>query len=407
MSKRLVAGIAAGILITGQAALAQADPPAPAAPSEVVPAEGPLEGRPETAGAQNLTLETPPALPTAAADLPVDRLQVPDGFTVEVFAAGIDNARTVRVADGGTVIVSNWQANNVWAIPEGGEPTKIYEGLDWPNGIALHGGDLYIAEHERIVRAADIEANLDSPPELEEIYTNLGEPRAHGWRFLAVGPDEHLYVSNSAPCNICEPEEGFGEVRKVSLDGSTEETILRGMRNTVGFDFHPGTGEFYFTDNQRDWVSEDLPEDELNRVTAPGEQHFGFPFCHNGTFADPEFGWGYSCGDFTDPIALLGPHTAPLGMRFYTGDMFPEEYQGQIFIARHGPWNRTVKIGGDVVVAYLNDDGTVDRIEPFLTGFIQANEYVGRPVDVEIMQDGSLLVTDDWNGAVYRVSYGG
>ena len=189
-------------------------------------------------------------------------------------------------------------------------------------------------------------------------------------------------------------------------DGSNVETVLRGMRNTVGFDFHPVTGELYFTDNQRDWLSEDLPEDELNRVTEPGKQHFGFPFCHNGTFADPEHGWGYKCSDFTDPIALLGPHSAPLGMRFYTGEMFPEKYRGAIFIARHGPWNRTVKYAADIVVAHLDESGNVESIEPFLTGLVEDNQYLGRPVDVEIMKDGSLLVTDDWNGAIYRVSYG-
>jgi glucose/arabinose dehydrogenase len=202
------------------------------------------------------------------------------------------------------------------------------------------------------------------------------------------------------------PEAGFGEIRKLNLDGSGAEPILRGMRNTVGFDWHPDNGQLYFTDNNRDWLSEDLPNGELNRVTEPGKQHFGFPYCHQGDLADPEFGWGYKCEDFTPPIGKLGPHTAPLGMRFYTGEMFPEKYRGAIFIARHGSWNRTVKLGGDIVVAYLNEDGTFDSMEPFLTGFIEDNNYVGRPVDVEVMPDGSLLVSDDWNGAVYRVSYG-
>ncbi|WMS41456.1 PQQ-dependent sugar dehydrogenase [Acuticoccus sp. MNP-M23] len=393
--------------LSAHSALAQADPKGPDAPAQVRPADGPLAGRPETAGAQRLAPATPPPLTTAAADLPLGKIQVPDGFKVEVFASGINNARTLRVSDAGTVFVGNWQGNNVWAIPKGGEPRMIYQGLDWPNGLALHGGDLYIAEHHRIAKAADIENNLDNPPELEEIYADLGEPRPHGWRFLAVSPDEKLYVSNSAPCNICALEEGFGEVRAMNLDGSDAKAVLRGMRNTVGFDFHPATGDLYFTDNQRDWLSEDLPEDELNRMSDIGSQHFGFPFCHNGTFTDPEFGWGYSCDDFTDPVALLGPHTAPLGMRFYNGDMFPDDYKGQIFIARHGPWNRSEKIGGDVVVAHLDDNGDVTEIQPFLTGLIENNEYIGRPVDVEVMPDGSLLVSDDWNGAVYRVSYGG
>ena len=294
----------------------------------------PLEGQPDTEAAQKLAPKTAPPLPTAEADLP--ELTVPEGFAVEVFASGLDKPRSLRVAEDGTVFVSTWQGKNVYAIPPGGEPQVLYEGLDWPNGIALHDGDLYIAEHTRIVVAEDIMGNLDSPPELKEIYGELGEPRPHGWRFLAIGPDEKLYVSNSSPCNICEREEGFGEIRRMELDGSGAEPILTGMRNTVGFDWNPETENLWFTDNQRDWLSEDIPQDELNVLTEEG-QDFGFPYCHNGLFTDPEFGWGRQCSEFTDPVALLGPHTAPLGMRFYEGEMFPEQYQGQIFIARHGP----------------------------------------------------------------------
>lgn len=366
---------------------------------------GPLEGQPDTEAAQELAPQTPPPLSTPEDQLPVDMLEVPEGFSVEVFAAGVDNARSMRVADDGTVFVGNWEGNDVWVIPaEGGEPRKIYEDLDWPNGIALHDGDLYIAEHARITVAENIMDNLDQPPELREIYSELGEPRPHGWRFLEVGPDEMLYVSNSSPCNICAREEGFGEVRRMGLDGSGAEAILKGMRNTVGFDFHPETGQLWFTDNQRDWLSEDIPEDELNVLTEEG-QDFGFPYCHAGNFTDPEFGWGRSCDEFTDPAALLGPHTAPLGMRFYEAEAFPEEYRGQIFIAKHGPWNRTNKEGAEVSVAYLDGETGVERTEPFLTGFIQDNQYVGRPVDVAVMPDGSMLVSDDWNGAIYRVSY--
>ncbi|MFZ2100380.1 MAG: PQQ-dependent sugar dehydrogenase [Oricola sp.] len=404
--RKLALAGAGVLLLSGSLALAQQDPPTPPKIDNPPPADGPLEGRPETPGAQALAPATPPPLPTASADLPLDKIKVPEGFKVEVFATGIPEARTLRIGEGGTVFVGNWQQNKVWAIAKDGEPKVLYEGLDWPNGLALVGGDLYIAEHQRISKAADIEANLDNPPALQPIYTDLGEPRPHGWRYLASGPDGKLYVSNSSPCNICAVPPGFGEVRKMDTDGSNVEVVLRGMRNTVGFDFSPVNGELYFTDNQRDWLSEDLPHDELNRVTEPGKQHFGFPFCHNGTFADPEFGWGYKCSDFTDPIALLGPHTAPLGMKFYTGEMFPEAYRNAIFIARHGPWNRTTKIGADIVVAHLDESGNVESIEPFLTGLIENNEYVGRPVDVAVMADGSLLVSDDWNGAVYRVSYG-
>jgi len=237
------------------------------------------------------------------------------------------------------------------------------------------------------------------------IYDKLGEPRPHGWRFLAVGPDNKLYVSNSSPCNICMPPPGFGEIRKMNLDGSGVQVVARGIRNTVGFDFNPKNHQLYFTDNNRDWFSEDLPNGELNRITKPGQQHFGFPYCHQGSIPDPEFGWGYKCSDFTPPIALMGPHAAPLGMRFYTGTMFPKKYRNTIFVARHGPWNRTIKYAADIVAVHLNAKGGFKSMEPFFSGFVENNKYIGRPVDVTVMKDGSLLVSDDWNGAVYRVSY--
>jgi glucose/arabinose dehydrogenase len=183
------------------------------------------------------------------------------------------------------------------------------------------------------------------------------------------------------------------------------EIVARGVRNTVGFDFHPKTGELWFTDNQRDWLSEDMPNDELNHLTKPGKEHFGYPFCHQGDFLDPEYGWGKSCADYTKPAALLGPHSAPLGMRFYTGTMFPAQYQGAIFIARHGPWNKSKKYAADIVVAHVDKNGKVGKIEPFLTGLVENNSYLGRPVDVLVLKDGSLLVSDDHNGAVYRISY--
>jgi glucose/arabinose dehydrogenase len=204
--------------------------------------------------------------------------------------------------------------------------------------------------------------------------------------------------------NICEPPATNGQIRRIALDGSSAGVVARGVRNSVGFDWHPVTKELYFTDNGRDWLSEDLPEDELNRVTRP-DQHFGFPYCHQGTFTDREMGWGRSCDEFEKPVALLGPHSAALGMRFYTGTMFPAAYRNAIFIARHGSWNKTRKIGGDVIVVTLHKNGTVKSVKPFLTGFIQNNAYIGRPVDVQVMKDGALLISDDYAGAVYRVTY--
>ena len=218
-------------------------------------------------------------------------------------------------------------------------------------------------------------------------------------------PDNKLYVPIGIPCNNCLPPETHGQIRRMDLDGSNMEVFARGVRNTVGFDWHPVTKELYWTDNGRDWTSEDLPQDELNRSTKAG-QHFGNPFCHQGDFLDPEFGWGRSCNEFVKPVALLGPHTAALGMRFYTGNAFPKQYRNAAFIARHGSWNRTTKLGGDVVMATFNKDGSVKSITPFLTGFLQNNSYIGRPVDVLVGKDGSLMVSDDYAGAIYKVSYG-
>jgi glucose/arabinose dehydrogenase len=212
-------------------------------------------------------------------------------------------------------------------------------------------------------------------------------------------------VPIGAPCNICDAGDKYTQIFRINADGSNMEVVARGVRNTVGFDFHPKTKELWFTDNQRDWLAEDFPLDELNRLKSPGKDHFGYPYCHSGTMADPEFGWGKSCADYVKPAALLGAHMAPLGMRFYTGKMFPAKYRGAIFIARHGPWNRTKK-DADVSVAYLDNNSRVTKVEPFLTGWAKDNEYLGRPVDLLTLPDGSMLVSDDHAGAIYRVSYG-
>jgi glucose/arabinose dehydrogenase len=277
--------------------------------------------------------------------------------------------------------------------------------MDRPNGLAFHKGALYVAEGTKISRFDNIEDNLDSPPKPVVIYDDLPNHQSHGWRYIGIGPDDMLYINVGAPCNICEPPAANAQIRRMRLDGSGAHIYARGVRNSVGFDWHPVSKELYFTEHGRDWLSEDLPEDELNRVTKPG-QHFGFPYCHNGTHTDREMGWGRSCEPYEKPVALMGPHAAVLGMRFYTGKTYPSQYHGAIFIARHGSWNRTNKIGGDIVVVKLNKDGTVRSQEPFLTGFLQNNAYIGRPVDVQVMKDGSMLVSDDYAGAIYRITYG-
>ncbi len=415
----LVAGTLGALVLTPPAFAQQDQPSAqpPAAPRgdkpapNVQPMPTLVPGRPDIPDAEvakKLRNVQPLPFPPPADKLPVAQLKAPKGFKVEVYASGIANARSLRLGDKGTVFVSNRQLDKVYAVVDrnGKREVKVLaSGMDRPNGLAFHNGTLYIGEGTKISKLENIEENLDNPPKPVVIYDDLPNQQSHGWKFIAIGPDNKLYINVGAPCNICIPPEENAQIRRVNLDGSGAEVVARGVRQSVGFDWHPATKELYFTDNGRDWLSEDLPEDELNRVSKGG-QHFGFPYCHQGNFTDREVGWGRSCDEFVKPVALLGPHSAALGMRFYTGKMFPAAYHGAIFIARHGSWNRTKKIGGDVVVAKLNKDGSVKSVEPFLTGFLQNNEFSGRPVDVQFMKDGSLLISDDYAGAVYRVAYG-
>ena len=370
-----------------------------------------VPGRPDIPNAEvDKVLRGIPHPPTAMSEdqLPLPQLKLPKGFNIELYASGIANARTLRIGDKGTVFVSNRLLDKVYAIVERNgkrEIKVIASGMDRPNGLAFHKGALYVAEGTKISRFDNIEDNLDTPPKPVVIYDDLPNHQSHGWRYIGIGPDDMLYINVGAPCNICEPPAANAQIRRMRLDGSGAHIYARGVRNSVGFDWHPVSKELYFTEHGRDWLSEDLPEDELNRVTKPG-QHFGFPYCHNGTHTDREMGWGHSCDPYEKPVALMGPHSAVLGMRFYTGKSFPSQYHGAIFIARHGSWNRTKKIGGDIVVVKLNKDGTVRSQEPFLTGFLQNNAYIGRPVDVQVMKDGSMLVSDDYAGAIYRITYG-
>jgi glucose/arabinose dehydrogenase len=417
MRRCLGAGLAAvaGLSCLTAPAAAQQTSPAPAtaqsAPPVVLPdtaLRSPLLGRPNTEGAMRLAPLAGPEAATPASRLPVDRLKVPKGFTIDVYASGIANARTLRIGDKGTVFVGTRLSDKVYAIVnrDGRSEVKVIaSGLYRPNGLAYKDGTLYIAERSQVSKIDNVEDDLDNPAKPTVIYDQLPPDEFNGWKFIGIGPDNKLYVPVGQPCNNCIPPETHGQIRRINLDGSGAEVIASGVRNVGGFDWHPATKNLYFTDNGRDWLSEDLPNDELNRLTRFG-QHFGSPYCHEGDIADPEFGWGRSCNEFVAPVGKLGPHAAPLGMRFYTGAMFPPDYRNAILVARHGSWNKTVKTGGDVVLVRLNRDGSVKSIEPFITGFIADNAYLGRPADVQPMKDGSVLVSDDWNGAVYRVAYG-
>jgi glucose/arabinose dehydrogenase len=391
-------------------------PAAPAAaPAQSAAAQSPAtpppwaQGRPDNEGVANIAPMVPPPIATPSDKLPLAKLKLPKNFNIEVYASGMVNARSLRISDKGTVFVSTRLSDTIYAVTNKNgkrEVKPLVTGLYRPNGIALHNGTLYIAELNKISKIDNVEDHLDDASKPTVIYDDLPSDEPHGWKFLTVGPDNKLYFNIGAPCNICVPPPTHAQIRRINLDGSGMQVVARGIRQVVGMDWHPLLNQLYFTENQRDWLSEDLPQDKLNRLAHPGQDNFGFPYCHQGDIADQQFGWGHSCDEFTKPIALLGPHSAPLGMRFYTGQMFPKEYRNAIFIARHGSWNKSKKIGGDIVVAKLNPDGTVKSIEPFITGFLENNNYVGRPVDIELMKDGSMLLSDDWNGAVYRITYG-
>jgi glucose/arabinose dehydrogenase len=376
-----------------------------------LPPGSPLIGRPDNEAAMKLAPVAPPPIPTSADKLATvpGKLKLQPNFHIALYAASVANARSMRQGEKGTVFVGSRLQDKVHAIVEKNgkrEVKVIASGLYRPNGLAIKDGTLYIAELSQISKIEKVENNLVSPPKPTVIYKDLPKDEAHGWKFIGIGPDNKLYVPVGQPCNNCLPPDTHGQIRRMNLDGSGVEVIARGVRNTVGFDWNPVNKELYFTDNGRDWASEDVPEDELNRLTKVG-QHFGSPYCYQGDFPDPEFGWGHSCSEFVPPILKTGPHSASLGMRFNTGNGFPAKYKNAIFIARHGSWNRSKKFGGDILAVFLNPNGTVKGTEVFLSGFLGAdNNYIGRPVDVLFLKDGSMLISDDYNGAVWRVTYG-
>ena len=346
----------------------------------------------------------------AAADR-LDRIALPPGFTIEVFSDAVPGARSMALSPAGTLFVGTREKGVVYAIPgavgatHAATPRRIARGLTSPNGVAVRDGALYVAEISRIIRFDDIEVRLEHPPAPVVVTDRYPTDRHHGWKFIAFGPDGWLYVPVGAPCNVCLPPGPLHQtITRMKPDGSAIEVFARGVRNSVGFDWRPGSHDLWFTDNGRDWLGDDRPPDELNHAPKAG-MHFGFPYCHGRALADPEFGRDKACTDFTPPAAELGPHVAALGMRFYTGTMFPPEYRGRIFIAEHGSWNRTTPIGYRVTTARLDGDRVVGY-EPFATGWLGDNgQIAGRPVDVLVMPDGALLVSDDHAGAIYRIAY--
>jgi glucose/arabinose dehydrogenase len=359
----------------------------------------------------------------AAPQLRLDTIKLPPGFSIELYSAEVPNARQMALGDKGTLFVGSRTAGRVHAVVDrnadhkGDQVYTIATGLRSPSGIAFRDGALYVAEISRVLRYDGIESKLESPPEPVVVTDQLPTEAHHGWKYLGFGPDGMLYVPIGAPCNVCErsDDERFASITRMKPDGSGQEIFARGIRNTVGFDWHPVTKELWMTENGRDGMGDDVPSDELLRAPKPG-LHFGFPYCHAGDVADPEFGKGRECGEFQPPAIKLGPHVAAIGMTFYTGQMFPQEYRNQIFIAEHGSWNRSAPLGYRIMVVKLDGNRAVSY-EPFAEGWLQGirssrgNRTIGnawgRPADVFVMPDGSLLISDDEAGAVYRVSYKG
>jgi glucose/arabinose dehydrogenase len=402
LRKTLAAGIMAAL--TSLPAFAQA----PAAP---VP--GWAVGRPE---GSTLAPHAPRLTVTPLDQVPVGAIRLPPGFQAEVFAHGMPGVRAIAEGPNGTLFAGTRGIGRVYAISrnaDGTTRTRIFaQGLPQPSGLVMIGNSLYVFAVNRVLRYDNAEANLDNPPAPVDLTAAYGLPTEqehganHHWKFASLGPDGRIYTNVGVNCNVCEfDRDKFALLVSFNPDGSDRRIEARGVRNSVGFAHHPVTRELWATNHGRDWAGDDEPQDTLLRVRRSGED-FGFPYCL-GTWRDPQYNAGRNCAEFSQPAALLGGHTAVLGMRFYTGTMFPEQYRNQAFVARRGSWNRTRLSGFDVVVAHLDAQGNVTRVEEFLTGFRNdaAQTFADRPVEVHVLRDGSMLVSGEQMGAIYRITY--
>lgn len=353
------------------------------------------------------------AVTSYAATLPLDQIKLPPGFKISVFAE-VKNARSLAISPSGIIYVGNKDEDKVYAVQDTDGDFKadkrwtIAKDLNMPNGVAFKDGDLYVAEVSRIIKFTAIESSLGNPPKAQVVNGSYPGDAHHGWKYIAFGPDGKLYVPVGAPCNICESDEIYASITRINPDGSGREIYASGIRNTVGFTWHPATNELWFTDNGRDNLGDDVPPCELNRAPQAG-MNFGYPYCHGGTVKDPEFGDKKSCSQFVSPVQNLGAHVAPLGVKFYTGAMFPDVYKNQLFIAEHGSWNRTKKSGYRISLVKVSDNTTSGGYETFASGWLneKTQDVWGRPVDVLVLKDGSMLVSDDKAGVIYRIYYAG
>ena len=363
--------------------------------------------------ALGILLTLPSCLPAGKMEgLHLDQIQLPEGFEITLLTDQVPGARAMTQSPKGILYVGSRRGGNVYAVVDkdgdhsADRVVQIAAGLNAPNGVAWRNGSLYVAEIHRVLRFDEIDERLENPPQPVVVSADFPADTHHGWKFIRFGPDGKLYVPVGAPCNVCEKEEPiYASITRLDAAGENHEIYAYGVRNTVGFDWHPETGELWFTDNGRDMLGDDLPPDELNRAPSQG-LHFGFPYCHGGDIPDPQFGEKRDCDDTVPPAVKLGPHVASLGMRFYTGETFPDEYRNQIFIAEHGSWNRSTPIGYRITLARL-DGNEVTSYEVFAEGWLEGDDAWGRPVDLHVTPEGALLVSDDRAGAIYRIEYRG
>jgi len=364
----------------------------------------------ETAGQKGLAPPVGPATPAPLAELQdnLKKVKLPPGFKIEVYASGLPEARQMAWGSNGTLFVGSYQATNVYAVTdEDGKRTvkTILKGLNMPTGLAVQDGSLYVIAIDKLMRYDNVEANLDHMPAPVVAYDDMPPYVAHGWKYIVADKGGSMYLPFGPPFNVGIPPTSVSQIRHVDPKTGLAEIVALGVRNSVGGDIDPRSGDYWFTENARDWMSDDTPSDKLNHITKIG-QHFGYPYCHQGDLPDPKFARGHSCDEFTPPVVKLGAHVAPLGMKFYTGSQFPAEYQNNIFIAEHGSWNRHKYQGARIDRVVVDADGKNAHQEVFAQGWLSGDQdYSGRPTDILQAKDGSLLVADDWAGAIYRISY--
>jgi len=364
----------------------------------------------ETAGQKGLAPPVGPATPAPMAELQdnLKKIKLPPGFKIEVYASGLPEARQMAWGPNGTLFVGSYQATNVYAVTdEDGKRTvkTILKDLNMPTGLAVQNGALYVIAIDKLLRYDNVEANLDHMPAPVVAYDDMPPYVAHGWKYIVADKGGSMYLPFGPPFNVGIPPTSVSQIRHVDPKTGLAEIVALGVRNSVGGDIDPRSGDYWFTENARDWMSDDTPSDKLNHITKIG-QHFGYPYCHQGDLPDPKFARGHSCDEFTPPVVKLGAHVAPLGMKFYTGSQFPTEYQNNIFIAEHGSWNRHKYQGARIDRVVVDADGKNAHQEVFAQGWLSGDQdYSGRPTDILQAKDGSLLVADDWAGAIYRISY--